>query len=165
MLPHLTAIRRPGDATVIDFGCGDGRYGRRLVAAGLEVQAVDVAPKRVALAHAAAPAAMTVHLIERGVLPFADSSIDGLFTNVVLLHIPDSEFEATTAELRRVLKSDALLLMCENTTLWLNRTSHTGHVVFRSVREYMNAFPGAEAAAHFALDGERDTIFAGRLRK
>ena len=135
MESHLLRLRRPTDVTMLDFGCGDGRFSRFLADAGLKIHAVDVAPKRVAVAKSECALRghdVVVHLVERGQLPFPDASLDGLFTNVVLLHIPDDEFDATAAELRRVLKPGALVLMCENTTAYHARTSSIGHVVFRS---------------------------------
>jgi hypothetical protein len=57
----------------------------------------------------------------------------------------------------------AFWLLYENTEQRFGRLSRAGHVLFRQPAEYLAAFPGVEAAAHFRVEKERHTLFAGRL--
>lgn len=64
---------RPGD-TVLDVGCGTGRYLEWLRQIGVEAWGVDAAPEMVALAQQRAPDRVMVGRAER--LPFPTASVD-----------------------------------------------------------------------------------------
>jgi SAM-dependent methyltransferase len=85
--------------TVVDLGSGPGHYAAAMERAGAEVLAVDLRPSCVE------------RLVERGLmglrgdataLPFADGSVDAVFTSNLLEHVPDPY--AVLGELERVLK-------------------------------------------------------------
>jgi phosphoethanolamine N-methyltransferase len=97
------------DATVLDLGCGTG--GAEFVIAGLcdsvRVVGVDVGADLIERARARAierglAARVTFQRIEPGPLPFADASVDVVFSKDALIHIPDKE--AIAREIRRVLR-------------------------------------------------------------
>jgi ubiquinone/menaquinone biosynthesis C-methylase UbiE len=127
---------------------------------GLHVTGVDISPGMLGMAEPGAAA--FVQVAPAGRLPFAAASFDLLWTCTVLQHIPEAAFALVVSELRRVLRPGAALLLCENTNPG-PRTSRSGHVVFRSPDEYVLAFPGLSVAGTFTSDGERHTIFSGRL--
>ena len=57
-------------------------------------------------------------------LPLEDGSLDALWTCTVLQHVPDDSYAWTCAELRRVLKPGALVLLFENTHRYPQRDRH-----------------------------------------
>jgi ubiquinone/menaquinone biosynthesis C-methylase UbiE len=148
----------------LDFGCGTGRFAERLARGALRVVGVDISAEMVRMAGARqAVNARIVHTGPGDPLPFAPSAFDALWVCIVLQHIPDRALSEVVYELRRVVRSDGLVLLCENTEQTKGRTSQSGHVVFRRPEEYLGCFPGLAVVDEFVVEGERHTVFAGRL--
>jgi ubiquinone/menaquinone biosynthesis C-methylase UbiE len=163
--PHVLRLRQLTDRTILDFGCGTGRFAMRLAEQGFQVVGVDTSTEMVNMA-AARPRTnvQLVHITPGDPLPFEQGEFDALWVCTVLQHIDDEALLEIVAELHRVVCPNGLLLLCENTDQTKGRTSRSGHVVFRGREEYLALFPGLAVADEFAVEGERHTIFAGRLR-
>jgi 2-polyprenyl-3-methyl-5-hydroxy-6-metoxy-1,4-benzoquinol methylase len=109
LLDHVRAGQR-----VLDLGCGDGRFGAELAAAGARVVGADVAHEAVRRARARGLEAVVVG--EEGPLPFAADSFDVVWAGEVLEHVAD--VVGLLAEVRRVLSWGGTLLV---TTPWHGR--------------------------------------------
>ena len=162
--PHILGRRQGTDHMVLDFGCGTGRFARRLAEHGFHVVGVDISAEMVRMATVRQMTNVRVVHIQSGAsLPCAPSEFDILWACAVLQHIPDDAFTEIVRELHRVIRRHGLLLLCENTDQTRGRTSRSGHIVFRRREEYLTCFPGIAVVDEFVVEGERHTVFAGRL--
>jgi SAM-dependent methyltransferase len=119
----LDAVAALGDfasaASVVEFGCGTGRFAARLLRDALPASAtylaVDVSPRMVQLARAAvAPWAgrARVELTDGAMhLPVADASCDRVVSTYVLDLLSPMEAEEFVAEARRALRPGGLLAL------------------------------------------------------
>ncbi|MCB0205322.1 MAG: methyltransferase domain-containing protein [Anaerolineae bacterium] len=163
---YLEAYRKPSHDTLLDFGCGSGRFTARLARTGFNVVGADPAPAMAALARRqVGRSARIVRLLPGAPLPFESGQFDGLWVCTVLQHVPDEAIKAVVGELRRVVRPGGLVLLCENTQSGLGRTSNSGHVVFRTADEYAAFFPGVAVTEEFVSEGERHTVLVGYLRE
>jgi glycosyltransferase involved in cell wall biosynthesis/SAM-dependent methyltransferase len=165
---HLEPFRRPSRA-VLDLGCGAGRFLPLLddLFHPEKLHALDVSPRMLEMAQAV-EGKLPVHfrqIEDVAALPLANSEVDVIWCCTVLQHVPDAIFATLCAELRRVAAPGALMVLTENTFEAGRRTSSTGHVVFRSPQEYVDAFPGLAVGEHFEELQERHTIFIGTLNE
>lgn len=165
ILDRVSPLAQGRPLRVLDFGCGPGRFTRRLAALGHAVIGADISSEMLALARRACAGTdcRFVQIEPGGVLPFGTGDFDCLWTYTVLQHLPESIFALVVSELQRVLRKGGCLCLLENTHRHGKRTSASGHVVFRRPREYVDAFPGIKAVAHFDIEGERHTLFSGRI--
>ena len=77
---------------ILDIGCGDGFYDRRMASAGAVIEAIDVRPARVALAKRRNPhPRVTYHTMQAETLDFEPESFNKAVSICVLEHIPDDE--------------------------------------------------------------------------
>jgi SAM-dependent methyltransferase len=157
---HVLHRGMPG-ALALDFGCGAGRFTRLLNAhhatTGTDRSVVMGAQYAERVPH------RPFLLIEDGKIPAPSDTFGVLWTFTVLQHVPDAEFAATIAEIRRVLSPGALVVMTENTHENPNRVSRSGHMTFRDRAEYLTAFPGVLLMDTFDIVGERHDVFVGEL--
>jgi ubiquinone/menaquinone biosynthesis C-methylase UbiE len=107
------AAPRTGDQ-VLDVGCGDGHYDRRLAAAGCTVHAIDARSERVALAVARNPhPRVSYYHMPAEQLAFPDGRFDVAVSICVLEHITDDL--AALREIHRVLRPGGrLVLSCDS---------------------------------------------------
>jgi len=96
---------RAGSGTVADLGCGAGRYLEQL---GEAVVGVDATAAMLSLARARGHPLVRADLES---LPFADGALAGAFARHSYLHLPKARFAGALAEVRRVLRPGALLLV------------------------------------------------------
>lgn len=96
-LTRLTDERR---RTVLELGCGPGRDGAAITAAGLTYTGTDLSPGMVAAARAAGVSAQVASATD---LPFDDDSFDAAWSMSMLMHLDDAELESALDELVRVL--------------------------------------------------------------
>lgn len=158
---------------VLDYGCGIGRFSQRWATMSTPITGVDVSRKMLQMAAERVemyaethgePHGLQFKLIQPGKpIPLEDNSVGTVFTSTVLQHIPDTEFDAVVAELRRVLKPGGLVVIFENIHTYPARTSTSGHVVFRAPKEYEAAFPGIIARSQRVVKGEAHCTFSGRV--
>jgi SAM-dependent methyltransferase len=104
---------RPADR-ILDVGCGDGFYDRRMAVAGADVIAIDGCRKRVALAQRRNPHPRVQYVPMRAEnLQFSPRSFTKAVSICVLEHIPDDE--AALREIASVLLPGArLVLSCDS---------------------------------------------------
>lgn len=114
----LAALTRHGRTElgryqILDVGCGDGGFLRRLVSWGADPQklaGVDLLPERVAAAGRLDPC-LDVRQADASALPFADASFDLVFQLTVLSSILDPAMRRrVAAEMARVLKPGGLVV-------------------------------------------------------
>lgn len=161
LLPRFTALLDGSERTVLDFGCGTGRFTRKL-AQLVEGRAlgVDVSETLLAIASRAPSSNVSYAVIRGGVIPLADESMDVVWINVVLGGIVDeNELLRAVAEIARVLRPGGLLFLVENTT----DRGGARHWSPRPVAVYRQLFPFAiEVIGTLHELDEEVTIFAGR---
>ncbi|KUO14348.1 hypothetical protein AQJ91_47405 [Streptomyces dysideae] len=103
---------------VLDVGCGTGNLLRATGQRHRNVDLVGLDPDPQALASAgrkARRAGLTVRL-DRGFaqeLPYGNGSFDRVFSSLMLHHLDSTSKDALLAEVRRVLRSDGLLVLAD----------------------------------------------------
>jgi SAM-dependent methyltransferase len=108
------ALRR---GSVLDFGCGTGRFAQRIISLGAGYTGVDASVEMIDAArrlHCDTSAAF--HQVPQLPLPFEDQSFDGCLTVGVLQCLQSAdgaELRRTVAELARVTATGGELLMIE----------------------------------------------------
>jgi ubiquinone/menaquinone biosynthesis C-methylase UbiE len=103
----------PGER-ILDVGCGDGHYDRRIAHAGARVDAIDARAARIALARRWNPhPRVRYHHMAAERIEFSDASFDKCVSICVIEHIPDDE--RALAEIARVLKRGGrFVLSCDS---------------------------------------------------
>lgn len=103
--------------SVLDVGCGDGRFLRQLVDWGAEPErlaGVDINEDIIALAKKLSAPEINYNVAHADQLPYADKSFDIILMVGVMQHIMDNSLRRRIAdELLRVLKDDGILI-CYN---------------------------------------------------
>jgi SAM-dependent methyltransferase len=160
LLPMLRARLNGTERVVLDYGCGWGRFTGMLAEAtgGL---AIGMDPVVDLLALAAHDPHVMYVASSPGVVALATDSVDVAWITLVLCVITDQKtLENTTAELRRVLRPGALLLIAENTSSQPDRR----HIRFRSVETYRALFPefDLQVAGEIADIDQRISVLVGR---
>ncbi|WP_288929797.1 class I SAM-dependent methyltransferase [uncultured Maritimibacter sp.] len=99
----IAAMPRPGH--VLDLGCGPGLDARRMLDAGLNVDAVDASAQMVRVAQAAGVTARQALFDEID----GEDLYDGIWANFSLLHAPRAAFPFHLMALKRAIKPGGLL--------------------------------------------------------
>ncbi|MFC6162252.1 class I SAM-dependent methyltransferase [Kribbella jiaozuonensis] len=102
----LARLRDEGRHSVIELGCGPGRDGEAIAAAGFAYTGVDLSPASVEACRALGLEAQVASVLE---LPFEDRAFDAGWTMSTLLHVADEDLDRALTEIVRVLKPDAPL--------------------------------------------------------
>jgi SAM-dependent methyltransferase len=111
----LASRHRERVAAACDVGCGFGRLTSLLGEFADAVVGFEREPALVATARALMPS-IEVRAIERlSTLPASDASFDIGLVFTVLQHVPEPAVRDVIAELRRIMKPDGTLLLCEET--------------------------------------------------
>ena len=105
-LPRLLELLPPPGRATLDLGCGEGRMGRALLAAGHRVVAVDSSPAMVALAAESQDAVVA----DAAELPFEDGAFDLVTAFMSLMDMDDPD--GAIAEAARVLARGGQLCFC-----------------------------------------------------
>jgi SAM-dependent methyltransferase len=111
-LSELGRRRSLAGSTVLDLGCGSGRWIETLRREGCRPVGVDVAAHMLALAKRDHPGA-NLAAAGGGDLPFADGSFDLIWSIAVTHHNPPAAQERIVAETARVLKRDGAIVLFE----------------------------------------------------
>lgn len=100
----------PAGARVLELGCGAGVPMTRALAERFDVVGLDISSHQLALARANAPAASLLRgdMVR---LPFAGACFDAVAAFYSMTHVPRAEHAALLADVRRVLRTGALLVM------------------------------------------------------
>jgi len=116
---QFRAVRRAlllGDvrsgASVLDVGCGTGRWLRRYIQMGLHATGVDATPPMLRLALERGTEAPVVAGVAQN-LPFADARFDCVSDITVVQHIPTALQIDALGEMVRVLKPGGRLILME----------------------------------------------------
>ena len=102
-----------GDESILDVGCGNGRYLGALIGRGHRgpLYGADLSRGMLRSARPFAGAAPLL-VVDAQALPFADDSFDVTLAMHMLYHVPDRS--VAIAELRRVLRPDGVALVVTN---------------------------------------------------
>jgi ubiquinone/menaquinone biosynthesis C-methylase UbiE len=120
----LAEAAPPRGGVVLDAGCGTGQHTILLAQSGLRCVGVDLSPLAIAVARGNAQNAEVTPKIDwvvadLGRLPWDDAYFDLVYCRGVLMHVPG--FEATLAELGRVLKPGGAIVIMESNQVSLER--------------------------------------------
>jgi SAM-dependent methyltransferase len=160
LFPLLRGQLRGNERTVLDYGCGPGRFSRDL-AELVQGHCVGVDPIIEYLDLAPASERTRYDLLIEGRIPLPDSSVDVAWICLVLGAISDPvELDRTKCEIDRVLRDDGLLFLVENTTV----QDDGDHWAYRDVDYYRRtfAFVDLEYLSYYLDFGERISVMAGR---
>lgn len=95
----------PEGADVLELGCGPGLDAKKMMEAGVNMDAVDATPAMVATAREIGVTARQMRFDELD----AVETYDGVWANFSLLHAPRSDFPTHLAAIHRALKPGGLL--------------------------------------------------------
>ncbi len=121
------------DISILDFGCGQGiaALGFALRRPDAKVHGIDIGAFQEPLAGKAKenlglelPSNLHFHVLDGTQLPFADGSLDLIYSWSVFEHIRMDLFPAILAELRRVLKDDGHLFVQVDPLYYSPRGAH-----------------------------------------
>lgn len=155
---NLVPIPRPG-GRVLDIGCGDGFWSKKLLAKGYAVTSVDI-PREYPNVDADAPYEKTIFMDAGKPFPFPDCSFDLVWSSEVVEHV--TEYRTMLAEIKRVLKPGGrAIITTPNSFFWLHYLllcfgmrnedwQNEGHVNFYTVKDARSFFPGARVFGYFA---------------
>lgn len=121
----------PKNAEVLDVGCGAGAPSSSLVQKGFEVIGVDFSKNMLNLAKKNVP---KCHLIIGDIidLGFRDSTFDGLIAFYSIIHVPREMHTSLFQGFHRILKPDAVMLVCIGPDRWEGVEEYFGVEMFWS---------------------------------
>ena len=161
LFPLLRSQLTGAERTVLDFGCGPGRFTRDLahVVGG---HAIGVDPIAALLEIAPADPQVDYRLLRHGRVPLPDHSVDVLWICLVLGVIGGQKLNATLKELRRIAAPGALVFLVENTTAQPSKK----HIEYRSVAEYAKlvGFARLHHLSDYEDLGETISVLAGHVK-
>ncbi len=98
-----------GDKTIIDIGCGSGRDAKIFTDKGCRVVGIDYSPNLIEIAKQKAPQATFIlgDIQEMNL----ETTFDGAWANVSLLHIPKGNFLASLRRIRAILNEGGVFYM------------------------------------------------------
>jgi len=159
IFPFLIKQLNKNDKIILDFGCGPGRFTKDL-ATLTHGQAIGIDPIERFIKKAPLDKNIKYLIMKEGKIPLNDGSVDAVWVCLVLGGIT-LDFENTLNEINRVLRTNGLLFLVENTSTWKDNSSYW---VYRSVEEYQNMFPNyrLEHLHDYQDFDETISILAGR---
>ncbi len=99
----------PGEAVVLDLGCGDGRDTGYMHAKGVRVVGLDLSKSMIALAKKKYPRCDLVYGDMRKTC-FPDDKFDCVWASASIIHIPKDELDVMASEIRRTLKDHGIFV-------------------------------------------------------
>ncbi len=118
---HWNSLRRhlKGSANLLDFGCGSGRFARRIHAKGIHYIGIDNSNGMIRAArdwNSNAP--VTFQHFDGHKIPFSDATFDTVIVGRVFIHLLKTpQFPQILDEIRRVLKPKGRLILLEEASL------------------------------------------------
>ena len=110
----------------LEFGCGFGRLSPTFAALSDEHTAIDINADALEAARETYPE-LDFQLSEGGTLPFPDATFDLIASWTVLQHVRPELIDDVLADLKRVLRPDGRILLCEETREPGSKTRHAWH--------------------------------------
>ncbi|MEI8344737.1 MAG: class I SAM-dependent methyltransferase, partial [Candidatus Omnitrophota bacterium] len=133
IFPHLKRQLSGTEKTILDLGCGVGRFTAGLaLLTGCCVVGVDPTPQLIKTAAKSKSDNTDFKVMKEGKIPLSNRSVDILWTYGVLGCIKGKILIKTIQEMERVLKKDGLLFLVENTTA----KPALNHYTYRPFDEY-----------------------------
>jgi ubiquinone/menaquinone biosynthesis C-methylase UbiE len=163
IFPVLKQQLKGDEKTALDFGCGTGRFTSDL-AELIQGHAIGVDPIQRLIDLAPKHEKVEYRLIQNGTIPVQRESIDIVWICLVLGGIVDqNQLLNTLSEINRIMKTDGLVFLIENTT----NKKDNWHWNYRSVQTYQGLFDFVELKhlSDYIDLGERITIMSGRKSK
>jgi SAM-dependent methyltransferase len=162
LFPSLRAQLRGDEKSILDFGCGAGRFTPELARLiGGRAIGVDPIPRLLEMASKAE--GVEYKIVRDGILPLSDASIDAAWICIVLSSITDPDALALSArEIERVLVPGGLVFLVENVEDKPDKPTFC----FRPESFYRDLFGFAPLEHVHSYDdlGETITVMAGRKR-
>ena len=126
---------------VLDAGCGDGNYSRKLASRGAIVTGIDGSSKMISIAKGRSTKTTVNYKIVdlTKELPFPDGYYDVVLAIMVLMDLP--RIDVTISEFARVLSDKGFLLLsithpCFFSSEWV--TSEKGQNLHKAISDYLN---------------------------
>jgi 2-polyprenyl-3-methyl-5-hydroxy-6-metoxy-1,4-benzoquinol methylase len=159
LLPLLSAQLLGTEKTILDFGCGPGRFSADLAnTIHGSVVGMDISQRLLAMA----PRARNVsyRAIPDGVIPANSFKFDVIWVCLVLGGIPEPAVKATCQALESALTPRGLMFLVENTSLQADGS----YWFFRTASYYQALFPhlDLQLISTYFDAGEEISILAGR---
>ncbi len=158
LFPMLKKELHGAERTLLDFGCGTGRFSRDLakLIRG-SVTAVDVTRELLKLASTSPN--VTYKLVDE-TLPFPDASFDVVWSCLVLGGLQDLQLKKSIDEIERVLRPGGLFFYVENTA----RVPNSEYWYYRDENTYKEvaSFCDPKVLGQYEDLGQSITIFSGR---
>lgn len=123
---YLSTASQGGGGLIVDLGCGVGNNTRYLVDHGLSPIACDISEKAISTLHSFLPNVQTLCLDMTEGLPFPEESVHVLIADLSIHYFDEATTYAVIRDLRRVLKSDGMLLIRLNST---HEIANKGNVI------------------------------------
>lgn len=159
LFPLLRAELTGAERTVLDLGCGTGRFTAGL-AALVGGRAIGVDPVGELLALAPPHPDVAYRRMDEAVLPVGDGEVDVVFTSLVLGGIPMPALGRTMAEIRRVLAPGGLVFLSES----VSDGAGAAHWKTRTADDYRALLPwaGLRETGGFDDAGDAIAVLVGR---
>jgi SAM-dependent methyltransferase len=144
----LSLLGDISDQSLLDFGCGDGRFTHELVLAnGEEVYGVDISERALRFAQCLVPAAHFIRI--ENALPFDNQQLDAIMALDVLEHIPDHNLDLWMKEFVRILKPKGKLIVSVPTTRIPVSKAHFRHYSLEMLKESFERYSFQECIFRF----------------
>ena len=127
--------------SVLDVGCGEGRYCRKLAARGAVVTGIDPVQEFIDVASQRLPSGTFVTAFAES-LPFPDGSFDTVLSYLTIIDFPD--YVGAIREMARVMRPSGKIVvvtvsnLASTTDGWVKDAS--GAKLYRTVDRYMEEF-------------------------
>jgi ubiquinone/menaquinone biosynthesis C-methylase UbiE len=118
---HWNSLRRhlKGSRNILDFGCGTGRFARRIHGMGMDYIGIDNSNGMIRAARDwNGGTQVTFQHFDGSKIPFSDASFDTVIVARVFIHLlKTAQFNTLLTEIRRVLKPKGRLILLEEASL------------------------------------------------
>lgn len=98
---------------VLEIGCGTGSLAAKMVARGADVTAIDISPKMLEAAQAAAPEARILHMTAAEIDSFPDGSFDRIVAMLSLSEMAKPEVSFVLDQASRLLSDGGQLIVAD----------------------------------------------------
>ncbi len=161
LLPMLSSQLRGDEGTILDFGCGPGRFTPALAQLiGGSAVGVDISQELISLAPSVHN--VTFRAISENAGLGDDSQFDIVWVCLVLGGIPLGSLDPTLQLIQRAIRPGGLLFLIENTSA----LPDVPHWSFRSVSQYQAMFPeiDLQMVSTYTDVGQEISAMAGRRK-